>query len=84
MLSFAKVSLLVGDNGVGCLAGYLLLALQTASQFRLVKLREVFEVVDRDGESLPTVRTTPREQAGCSLHGMLHADRQGILAFQNK
>lgn len=48
MLSFAKVSLLVGDNGVGCLAGYLLLALQTASQFRLVKLREVFEVVDRE------------------------------------
>lgn len=76
--------MLIGDGGVGCLAGYLLLALQTASQFRLMKLREMFEVVDRDGESLPTVRRTPREQAGRSLHGTLRANGQGILKFQNK
>lgn len=75
--------MLIGDGGLGCLAGYLLLALQTAPQFRLMKLREMFEVVDRDGESLPTVRTC-REHAGCSSYGMLHADRQGILKFQNK
>lgn len=76
--------MLTGDSGVGCLTGYLLLALQTVSQFRLMKQKERFEVVDRDGESLPTVRRAPREQVGCSSHGTLCANGQGILKFHNK
>lgn len=71
--------MLLGDGGVGCV-----LALQTASQFRLMKLREIFEGVDRDGDSLPTVRRTPRKQAGCSSHRTLRADGRGTLKFQNK
>lgn len=76
--------MLIGDDDVGCLAGYLLLTLQTASQFKQMKLKEMFEVVDRDGESLPIVRRTSREQAVCFSHCMLCADKQGVFKFQNK